>query len=204
MHHRLTDRPPAGLDDTFFHVLQLTCSRDLKNWRRLGDRQPWLDVSRLNSGAYDTKVILPPSAPVVRGPGCLGGADELTKDQLWFYYTAGKAEPDPDHFAICLAVLRRDGFISLDAGDKEGTVLTKPFKVTGSKLFVNVDARNGEFRVEALGKDGETLAASAPAKGNLPRAEVKWRKGDIAGLKDKVVALRFTSRNARFYSYWLQ
>jgi len=101
-------------------------------------------------------------------------------------------------------VLRRDGFISLDASEKEGTVLTKPFKVTGSKLFVNVDARKGEFRIEALGKDGETLAASAPAKGNLPRAEVKWQKGDIAGLKDNVVALRFTSRNARFYSYWLQ
>jgi len=82
----------------------LATSRDFKQWKDyglifhadeldqklghmrikayLGDRQPWLDVSRLDSGAYDTKVMLPPSAPVVRGPGCLGGADELTSDQL--------------------------------------------------------------------------------------------------------------------------
>ena len=63
------------------------------------------------------------------------------KDELWFYYTGlkyrggwtyvgkfpnGKHVPRPeldrDVGAICLAVLRRDGFVSLDATDTEGTV----------------------------------------------------------------------------------
>ena len=50
----------------------------------------------------------------------------------------------------------------------------------------------------------EVLAASGPIKGDLPRAEVKWRKGNIADLKGKAVSLRFTLQNASLYSYWLQ
>ncbi|MFV2070552.1 MAG: hypothetical protein ACC645_26595, partial [Pirellulales bacterium] len=57
--------------------------------------------------------------------------------------------------AICLAVLRRDGFISLDAGDQEGFVVTKPFAMPAGKLFVNTDARNGSLRVDALDKQGQ-------------------------------------------------
>ena len=204
MHHRFTHRPPPSMDDSFFHVIQLTCSRDLKNWTRLGDRQPWIDVSRLGSGAYDSRVILPPSNAVVRGPGCLGSADKLSKDQLWFYYTAGKAEPVQDGMAICLAVLRRDGFISLDAGDTEGTVLTMPFTLPGGELFVNVDALKGELRVEALDKNGKVLAASAPMTGNLLHQSVPWKQGAFADLKDQAVSLRFKLHNGQLYSYWLE
>ena len=206
MHHRFTHRPPRPLDDTFFHVIQLTCSRDLKNWTRLGDRQPWIDVSRLGSGAYDSKCILPPSSAVVRGPGCLGGADKLSKDQLWFYYMAGKAgvEMTPDGFAICLAILRRDGFVSLDAGQKAGAITTKPFTVRGKKLFVNVDASKGEIRADVLDGRGKVLAASTPMKGDLSRGQVKWSSGNIAARNGKVVRIRFSLRNARFYSYWFE
>ena len=42
--------------------------------------------------------------------------------------------------AICLAVLRRDGFISLDPTDTKDIIQTKPFTVSGYQLFVNVDA----------------------------------------------------------------
>ena len=230
MHHHITRRPPPPWDDSLFHLVQLTCSRDLKSWKRLGGRRPWLDISRLDSGAYDSGSILPPSAPIVRGPGCLDGADKLSKDQLWFYYTACKAEPAPDSFAICLAILRRDGFVSLDAGRKVGTIITMGFTVPGEKLFVNVDASRkvsaamsgyggesveviknvkptskSELRVDVLGKSGEVLATSVPIKGDdHSRIEVKWQKGNIADLKGKLVSLRFKLNNARFYSYWLE
>ena len=180
------------------------CSRDLKTWRRLGDRQPWLEISRLGSGAYDSKIILPPSAPLVRGPGCLDGADEVSRDQLWFYYAGGKAEPDPVHMAICLAVLRRDGFVSLDAGENEGQVLTRPFTVPGSQLYVNVAAPRGELGVEVLNGAGQVVAQSAPLIGDLQRAPVKWATGHIAALKAQRASLRFTLRNAQFYSYGLE
>ncbi len=140
-----------------FHLIQLTCSRDLKHWQRLGDRQTFIGPSRTDSGAYDLTQILPPSAAVVRD------------EELWFYYTGLKWRStfkyvgkypngvhelipgrDRDGGAICLAVLRRDGFISLDAGKEEGQILTKPFSLPDGKLFINANARDGHLRVEVL------------------------------------------------------
>ena len=177
----------------------------LNTWKRLGDRRPFIKTSRLGAGAYDTQTIIGPSNAVVRG------------DELWFYYTgikqyafiAAGATPGyddyfPDKGAVCLAVLRRDGFISLDAAKEKGTVLTDSFKLPGGKLFVNVDAFKGELRVEALDENGKVLAVSKPVKGDLRRGEVKWQKGGIADLKGKAVSLRFTLRNASLYSYWIE
>ncbi len=184
-----------------FHLVQLICSRDLKNWKRIGDRKPFIEPSPLGAGAYDLTQIIGPSYPVVRG------------DELWFYYTGLKYrgafaqdEPklDPDQGAICLAVLRRDGFVSLDAETQEGILLTKPFKMSGSRLFVNVEAWQGEIRAEVLDVDGKAVAASAPLKGNSPHGELKWEQGDMAALRGEVVSLRFKLRNASFYSFWLE
>jgi len=184
-------------DWTGVHVVQLTCSRDLKEWKRLGNRQPFIGPSRRDSGAYDTLMVGCPTQPIVRG------------DEIWFYYAGAKSYAytslsKTDHQgAVCLAVLRRDGFISLDAGEKRGTILTKPFRVPGKKLFVNVDAPRGELRVEALDEAGKGVATSAPLKGDHRRAEVEWQAGDISDHHGKVVSLRFTLRNAQFYSYWI-
>jgi len=194
-----------------FHLVQLACSRDLKHWRRLGDRQPFIGPSRLESGAYDLTQILPPSAAVVRG------------DELWFYYTGlkyrgnftyvgqyphGHTEPMPgrdrDGGAICLAVLRRDGFMSLDAGDQEGFVVTRPFTVPTGKLFVNANARHGSLRVDALDEQGQVLARSAPVTADLPRAEIKWQQGDVSTWQGRPLRLRVTLRQASLYAYWFE
>ena len=145
------------------------------------------------------------------------------RDELWFYYTAIKYRGgwdyvgtyphgehislphlDKDQGAICLAVLRRDGFISLDAADTEGSVQTVPFTLRGSTLVVNVDALQGELRVEALQGNGRVVAQSEPLTGNLMSEPVKWAQGNLADLKGQTASLRFTLRKAQFYSYWLQ
>lgn len=176
--------------------MQLACSRNLKTWLRLGDRQPFIDASPVAAGIYDTGCIIGPSAPVPRG------------DELWFYYTGIKAYGGPrvstDLGAVCLAVLRRDGFISLDGGTNPGILLTKPFTMVGRKLLVNVDARKGGLRAEVVDRNSKVLAASSELKGNLLHADLKWRQGNIAGLRGKVVKLRFTLRDASLYSYWLE
>ena len=41
-------------------------------------------------------------------------------------------------------------------------------------------------------------------KGDFLSGEVKWQQGDLAGLKDKIVQLRFRLCNAQFYSYRLE
>lgn len=194
-----------------FHLIQLVCSRDLKHWHRVGDRQTFIGPSRIDSGAYDLTQILPPSSAVVRDA------------ELWFYYTGlkwrssfeyigtypnGEHVPIPgrdrDGGGICLAVLRRDGFVSLDAGEQEGQVVTKPFDVCGETLFVNADARDGELRVEIVNAQSESVAVSQNVEGDSTRQEVQWNRGELTSLKGRRVALRITLRNARLYSYWLE
>ena len=187
---------PTGNTDGF-HLVQLVCSRDLKTFKRLGDRQTFIGPSRVDSGASDLTQILSPSNAIVRD------------DELWFYYTGLQYRSRPKEVkhnsgGICLAVLRRDGFISLDAGEQEGAVRTDPFKLPGTKLFVNVDTIKGELRVETLDRNGKVLAASAPMKGDLPREQVIWKTGNLAALNGKVVSMRFSLRNASLYSYWVE
>jgi hypothetical protein len=194
-----------------FHLVQLAFSRDLQDWHRLGDRQPFIGPSKLDSGAYDLTQILPPSTPILRN------------DKLWFYYTGlkwrgsftyvgtypnGMTVPVPgrdrDGGAICLAVLRRDGFISLDAGDKEGILQTQPFQLPAESLHVNANVRDGELRVELLDEAGRLLARSEPTKGDLLDGTVSWQGDEgLKGLAGKKVSLRFTLRGGSIYSYWL-
>jgi hypothetical protein len=184
-----------------FHLIQLVCSRDLKTFKRLGNRQTFIGPSPVGQGAYDLTQLIGPSAPVIR------------EDELWFYYTGIKYRTPPkdaehdakdDNGAICLAVLRRDGFISLDAGANNGMILTEPFTVAAGKLLVNVDAPTGELSVEVLDARGKVVAQSEPLTGDLLREQVKWAKGDMADLEGQTASLRFTLRNGQFYSYWLE
>ncbi|MDA1017674.1 MAG: hypothetical protein O3A00_24845 [Planctomycetota bacterium] len=190
-------------DYTGFYNIQLVTSRDLVHWQRVAERQPFLEASPLGAGAYDTQTIIGPSAPVVRD------------DELWFYYTgikhyafvASGNEPGfddyyPDKGAVCLAVLRRDGFVSLDAGAEPGTLLTRPFVLAGTTLHVNVDARAGELNVTVLDGDGQTLAVSDPVTGNQPHAALRWKSSNLNSVKGKTVSLRLSLRNARLYSFW--
>ena len=194
-----------------FHLVQLVSSRDLKTWKRIGDRGTFIGPSRLGSGAYDLVQILPPSAPVERG------------DELWFYYTGLKyrasfnyvgkfpkgeyvAKPglEPDRGAICLAVLRRDGFVSLDAGDKEGQLVTRQMVMPAGKLFVNVNAQKGRLLVEILDADNEVVAVSKSVSGDSVRQQISWKETGLDGRTGQAVSLRFTLRNASLYSYWFK
>ena len=193
-------------DWTGFYNVELACSRDLKNWLRLGDRKPFIEASPVGGGAYDLQCIIGPSEPVVRG------------DELWFYYTGikqyalttsgdqpGYDDYVPDAGAACLAVLRRDGFISLDADEPEGVVVTRSFRLPAGKLLVNVACgKSGELRAEVRGSDDKVLARSGPVTGDQVRGQLDWQEGDLAALTGQSVQLRFSLRNASFYSYWFE
>ena len=200
-----------------FHLIQLAVSRDLKNWERLGDRRPFIGPSRRDSGAYDLTQLIGPSNALVRG------------DELWFYYTGikyrgawryegtfphGDFVPLPgyeeDTGAICLAVLRRDGFVSLDAEEGEGVLLTRPLVWRGSSLWINAAAGEGEIVVELLDEAGNLRSSglsrnrSAAIGGDHTRMAVDFGGGDLSHLKNQTVRLRFHLRDARFYSFWTE
>ena len=138
---------------------------------------------------------------------CHPAGEWTTGDGTWcdgYWVKMDDFQKDADSGAICLAVLRRDGFISLDAGEEEGMILTESFTLLGDKMFVNVDALDGELRVEVLDGDGKVLAASASMKGDLPRQEVQWSAADAEGSVHRPVRLRFSLRQASLYSYWFE
>ncbi len=180
-----------------FHRVQLTCSRDLRAWTRLGEREPFIGPSTIESGAYDLNGIMPPSTAIHRG------------DELWFYYTGSKyrttpSDADPRRSAVCLAVLRRDGFISLDGGAGGGSVLTAPFLLPTPWLFANVDAAGGSVELEVLDESGDVVAESEPITGDRPRYPVQWKRGDLAASTHRPARLRLKAKDASIYSYWFE
>ena len=185
-------------DWTGFHHVRLACSRDLCNWTRLGDRKPFIDLSPMDGVAYDTQVIMPPSNAVIHG------------DELWFYYTGTRnyayvSSDAPDSGgAVCLAALRRDGFVSLDADDGGGTLQTSPFILPGNKLYVNLDARNGSLIVEVLNNANDVSAKSVCLTGDVLSAEIEWKQGNLVNAHHKSISLRFTLNNGSLYSYWFE
>ncbi len=196
--YHATGKIPVGNTDGF-HLIQMSSSRDLRTWERAGDRRTFIGPSPFKGEAFDLTQLLPPSAPVIRD------------DELWFYYTGLKYREEPVQpiaggiGAICLAVLRRDGFVSLDAGETPGTITTKPFKWSGSKLMANVETTDrGELRAEVLNTAGEVVATSQPLKGNQPRGELRWNQSLPKSLHGQQVSLRFAVREASFYAWWTE
>ena len=189
--YHATGKVPSGNTDGF-HLIQLACSRDLRSWERLGDRRPFIGPSPVTPNAWDRVQLLPPSAPVVRG------------DELWFYYTGIKyrtrpADSDEKSGAVCLAVLRRDGFVSLGAGNQTGSLTTRPFRWPSGTLHLNVDAAQGEVHVAVLDADRRVLGRSEPIRGNRLAAKVSLESPIDT---NRPVALQLMIRDAQLYSYW--
>jgi hypothetical protein len=141
-----------------------------------------------------------------------GGCCLVVGDKLHFYIggVSGKLpgwHPDATH--VGLAVLRRDGFASLDAVADGGTITTRPVKFTGNRLFVNADAAKGELRVEVLDRDGKVLPPFTSDNCEAVRVdktlvEVKWRGvEDLSRLSGSPVRFRFKLRDASLYSFWV-
>lgn len=136
-------------------------------------------------------------------------------DKLIFPYSAFSGyAPDgtPGMYSgasIGLAMLRRDGFASMDAGTTPGTLETRRVTFEGKHFFVNVDASEGDLRVEALDEKGQpiapfTLANCDPVKVDSTIQRVTWKGADdLSALKGKPVRFRFQLENGKLYAFWV-
>ncbi len=174
---------------------QLAVSRDGMAWQRVADRQTFLPNAP--EGIRDDGMSRVVGRFIVRG------------EKLYLYYSMVNGPhrcakfPNPVRKfspAIGLVTLRRDGFVSLDAGDAPGTLLTKTFVLPSGKLYLNVDAEKGEVRVAMVDPAGKVLAESQPIKGDQMRAAVSWT--GKAPAADTSVRLKITAKGAKLYSYW--
>ena len=174
-------------------------SRDGFHWYR-PDRRPFIGVNP-KEGAWNWGNVQ-----------SAGGCFLVVGDKLYFY-VSGRSICDSFWDGNChtgLAILRRDGFASMEAhGKKEGTLTTRPLLFHGKRLFVNVQAKGGEFRAEVLGTDFRpiepfTRSRCIPVTTDTTIAEVAWKGArDLSSVAGKPVRFRFYLKNAALYSFWV-
>ena len=197
-YHWGEDQYPATMD------VQLLTSRDGISWSRAGDREPFL-----RQGLDDSAT----SGMIFANPWLLPVGDEL-----WLYYngtprTHGPRPPGIDEagFArrtgIFRASIRRDGFISADAGHSGGELTTPLITFEGDRLELNCDgSAGGWLQVEVLNAEdqpipGYSLADSDDVRGNGLSKRVTWRGNtDVGPLSGQPVRLRFVMRGVKLFA----
>lgn len=186
--------------------LNFAYSRDGFHWHR-PDRTPAIRAERRD--VWDRGYVQ-----------SLGNLCVVRGDRLWFYYSAfrGDASKTGPHWlqngmydrgAMGVAILRRDGFASMDAGSEEATLVTRPVRFSGKHLFVNVDAQQGALRAELLDEAGRpiepfTLAHCRPIQADSTLEPVSWTGGDdLSALGGRPIRLRFSLANGSLYAFWV-
>ena len=137
-------------------------------------------------------------------------------DEVWQYGTVrftehggalyGGGEREGGEYDRLVRLTQRlDGFVSLDAGDEVGTVVTRPLVFEGRRLVLNV-AAEGSVRVGLLDEAGRPLPGFAladcdPISADSTRQTVSWRgQDDVGPHAGKVVQLRLELRNAKLFA----
>jgi hypothetical protein len=187
--------------------LVLAYSRDGFHWHR-PDREAFIASSR-QPGDWERGYVQ-----------SVGGVCLVVGEELWFYYTAFKGDPTNVHEdwrrngmyangATGMATLRRDGFVSMSAGARDGVLTTRPVTFAGEHLFVNVDCPRGELKVEVLDVDGQPLAPFSratcdPVAADSTRHRIRWKGGPrLAAHAGRPVRLRFHLRKGALFSFWV-
>lgn len=128
---------------------RLVYSRNGKTWHHLNKRQPFM--APRGEGKWDTYMVTLSHAPVEVGDELyiyFGGA---SNHHDWWITGAREGLQVPEatdrsrvNYALGLAKLRLDGFVSLDArAPRRGILITRPLISGGMQLVVNARCREG-------------------------------------------------------------
>ena len=135
---------------------RLVYSRDGKTWHHLNKRQPFLVPQ--GEGKWDAYMVTISQGPIEVGDelyiyygGAINhhdwwitGAREGLKAPEVSTETWGKADNSKVSYALGLAKLRLDGFVSLDArAPRRGILITRPLISEGKQLVINARCRDG-------------------------------------------------------------
>ncbi|MDP6037568.1 MAG: hypothetical protein QGG64_03385, partial [Candidatus Latescibacteria bacterium] len=193
--------PPPQMNYTAINQIELTVSHDLHRWERVANRDVFIGVDPWDGINYGTAQNLLCGRPHIHA-----------NREIWIYYNALRfrghkalyeGHVDLDYFndvsALCLAKLRRDGFVSLDA--LNGSVITTPFAWQGESLYVNAEIR-GELRAELLDAETKTPLPgyqSIALQGNQLHGQLHWPAPPPAG---KTICVKFTLIDTSLYAFW--
>ena len=157
-----------------FMDVQLVSSRYGIDWQRSVGRRRFFRLAPdggYRSDTFDSGMIFPSSNPIVKD------------GKVWIYYSGftnlHNAPGDGHDGQIGLGTLRQDGFVSLDA-TSEGSVLTRPLKLKGSSLWVNMTSMTAD-RVTFERGSGEELYSGLFSDNPSAREYVRVEIQDVDG-----------------------
>lgn len=142
------------------------------------------------------------------------GTPLIVKDSLYFYASGRRLNPImwDSYTSTGLAMLRRDGFVSMHADAEESFLLTEKLSFDGKYLFVNVDVknRNSSLIVEILDENGLPISGFTKEdciklkKIDATKAMVIWKKHhDLGALTGKNIRLKFYLTKGDLYAFWI-
>lgn len=178
------------------HV-ELVSSRDGFNWKREDGNRPRLLDHGL-PGGWDAGQVYTSKHPVLIGA------------RLWLYYGGCDNEHNVDlNNMVCSigrASLRKDGFVSMDAGAVSGTITTKKLSNCSGRLRINYNAVSGWLAVEVQDENGNVIqgysqADCDPLTGDSLDQPVTWSTLTELPTTTEPIRLRFTLQNASLYSF---
>ena len=139
----------------------------------------------------------------------VGGMPLVVQDKLYFYSSGRKRNGIWwDSGTSCgLAVLRRDGFVSLNA-ETEGTLLTETLTFDGSYFFVNAKVEE-KLEVEILDEAGYVIPGyerenCIPLSGDHTRGRIVWKQNDsVEKLKERKIKIKIYLKKGELYAFWI-
>jgi len=181
------NKPPAGFDhDRLGRIdIQLSWSRDGRTWHRPKDRTPvWPSGLRCNN--REVPLIFPQfnAPPVVNGDTYIFSTGVEYRHSHWHaqeIYHRDKGDVRNQAFAM-LAKMPEDRWMSLDAGDEEGILLTREVGLP-QRLLVNTEIQAGGYiaaeYVTPYGEvcEGFSREECIPVSESGKAQEIRWRAG---------------------------
>lgn len=192
-----------GLPEVYYPDLerldtQLAYSADSLRWERVRRREvvlPWG-----GEGSWDSHWVVPTLNPPM-----------IVGDRLLFLYIGAATKHGSGlrhHRAIGTASLRRDGWVSLEAGRVEGQVVTTTLPLDRPmQLEANVSCPTGYFAAEVLHADGTPIEGYGPDKGRVEAVDATRHRatwGDraaVAPAADGLCRLRLSLYQGSLFSY---
>lgn len=183
------------------NVVSLGYSRDGFHYSR-PTHQPFMNVNETD-GAWNWGNMQ-----------SINGTPLIIGDSLYFYASGRRLNNImwDSYTSTGLATLRRDGFVSVQAGKDEGFLTTEKLTFDGKYLFVNADVKGkkGVLAVEILDENGTPIPGFtkkecvAMKKENSTKQLITWKNHqDLAELAGKIIRLKFYLTDGDLYAFWI-
>ena len=184
--------------------IHLAVSRDGLHWSFPNRTTPFIALGK--PGQFDS------------GSLYLGQGFAQVRDELWHYYSGSPLKHQEaelefltnavNHRIFSRTKIRLDGYVSVEAGDDEGSFVTPPLRFKGDSLALNVAVQaGGKVRVGLLDEAGQPIPGRTPADcvpitGDHIRHRVVWKaKTPLSSLAAHPVCLSFQLTKANLFAF---